>query len=85
MLIFSFSFYHFLKNNTDENPIIIDTLSDILTHLRKHFAYSTWSNLPKELVPEGAKEVDLLRIEIDNEETQNRKSWVQKLMDDVWA
>jgi len=30
-------------------------------------------NLPKELVPEGAKEMDALRIEIDNEETQSRK------------
>jgi len=41
-------------------------------------------NMPKQLIPEGAKEGDVLNIEIDTEETNKRKEKVKKLMDNLW-
>lgn len=40
-------------------------------------------NLPKSLIP-GAKEGDIINIIIDEEETQNRKAKIQRIMDDLW-
>lgn len=42
------------------------------------------ANIPKQLVPEGAKEGDVLSIEIDKDETAKRKERIQKLMDELW-
>ncbi len=36
------------------------------------------------LIPEGAKEGDILSIEIDKDETKARKERVKELMDDLW-
>lgn len=41
-------------------------------------------DMPKKLIPEGAKEGDVLSIEIDLEETNRRKETIKKLMDDLW-
>lgn len=41
-------------------------------------------DMPKKLIPEGAKEGDVLSIEIDLEETNRRKERIKKLMDDLW-
>lgn len=41
-------------------------------------------DMPKQLVPEGAQEGDILSIEIDLDETKNRKERIRKLMDDLW-
>lgn len=40
-------------------------------------------NLHKSLIP-GAKEGDVINIIIDEEETQQRKDKIQKMMDDLW-
>lgn len=40
-------------------------------------------NLPKALVL-GSREGDVISIEIDEEETNNRKNHIQNLMDDLW-
>ena len=36
------------------------------------------------LIPEGAKEGDILSIENDKDETKARKERVKELMDDLW-
>lgn len=41
-------------------------------------------DMPIQLVPEGAQEGDVLSIEIDLDETKNRKERIRKLMDDLW-
>lgn len=41
-------------------------------------------DIPKQLVPKGAKEGDVLSIEIDKDETAKRKERIQKLMDELW-
>lgn len=41
-------------------------------------------DMPKELIPEGAKEGDVLTIEIDTEETYKRKEKVKKILDDLF-
>ncbi len=41
-------------------------------------------DMPIQLVPEGAKEGDVLIIEIDIEETKKREEQIKKLMDDLW-
>ncbi|MCR1899725.1 DUF3006 domain-containing protein [Irregularibacter muris] len=41
-------------------------------------------NMPKELIPQGAKEGDILDIHIDQEETQRRKKKIKRLMEDLW-
>lgn len=40
-------------------------------------------NLPKVLVP-NAKEGDIIRIEVDKEETEKRKKEIERLLDDMW-
>jgi hypothetical protein len=42
------------------------------------------SDLPVELVPEGAKEGYVLDITIDYEETKKRKDEIESLMEDMW-
>ncbi len=44
----------------------------------------TFADMPVSLVPEGAKEGDVLSIKIDKEETENRRKRIEKLMDDLW-
>ncbi|AOY76720.1 DUF3006 domain-containing protein [Clostridium formicaceticum] len=41
-------------------------------------------DMPKSLVPEGAKEGDVLEIRIDREETDSRKKRIEELMEDLW-
>lgn len=41
-------------------------------------------DMPIELVPKEAEEGDVLIIEIDADETKNRKERIKKLMDDLW-
>lgn len=41
-------------------------------------------NMPTKLLPEGAKEGSVLKIEVDVESTENRKGKIQKLMDELW-
>lgn len=40
-------------------------------------------NMPKELVPKGAKEGDILEIRIDKEETQRRRKRIENLLKDL--
>lgn len=40
-------------------------------------------NVPKVLLP-NAKEGDIVKIEIDKEETEERKKYIQKLMNNVF-
>ena len=42
------------------------------------------ANLPACLLPAGAKEGDVLRIEIDHEQTNSRKKQIEKLMGSLW-
>lgn len=44
----------------------------------------TVCNMPIELLPKGAKEGSVLKIEVDTESTNNQKERIQKLMDEVW-
>lgn len=41
-------------------------------------------DMPKELIPVGAQEGDVLEIRIDKEETTERKKRLDHLMDDLW-
>ena len=41
-------------------------------------------NMPKKLVPNGAKEGDVLEIRIDHEVTEKRKKRIECLIDDLW-
>lgn len=41
-------------------------------------------NMPKQLVPQDAVEGDVLSIELDKDETGKRRSFVSKLIDQVW-
>ena len=42
-------------------------------------------NVPKEIIPHGAKEGDIIDIQIDKAETSKQKDRIEKLMSDVWA
>jgi len=44
----------------------------------------TTVNMPKKIIPEEAKEGDVLCIEIDKAETSNRKERIEKLMNQLW-
>lgn len=44
----------------------------------------TMVDMPISLIPEGAKEGDVLVIGIDPDETDKRKERIKKLMDDLW-
>lgn len=41
-------------------------------------------DMPRQLMPKGAKEGDILSIEIDANETKARKERIAKLMDNLW-
>jgi hypothetical protein len=41
-------------------------------------------NMPRQLLPDEAKEGDVLAIEIDESETASRKKRISKLMDNLW-
>ncbi|MBE6067445.1 MAG: DUF3006 domain-containing protein [Clostridium lundense] len=47
----------------------------------------TMIDIPKEILPEEAKEGDVLNINIciDTEETENRKKVIEELTKDIWA
>lgn len=42
------------------------------------------ANLPRSLVPPGAKEGDVLVIEIDRNATEERRKRIQRLMEELW-
>jgi len=42
------------------------------------------ANLPRSLVPPGAKEGDVLLIEIDKKATAERKKRIRELMEELW-
>ena len=42
-------------------------------------------NIPRALLPEQAKEGDVLKILIDTEKTEKNEEEIKQLMDDVWA
>ena len=44
----------------------------------------TTANMPRELVPAGAEEGDVLSIKIDLEYTNKRKEKIESLMDDLF-
>jgi hypothetical protein len=44
----------------------------------------TMANMPISLIPEGAKEGDVLTISIDKTKTEKRKRRMEKLMNDLW-
>lgn len=44
----------------------------------------TFADMPKVLIPDGAKEGDVLSIEIDKDATRVRRKRIEKLMDDLW-
>jgi hypothetical protein len=41
-------------------------------------------DIPIALIPEGAKEGDVLEIRIDTEETKLRKEKIEKLLNNLW-
>lgn len=41
-------------------------------------------DMPVQLMPKGAKEGDIISIEINENETKARKERITKLMDDLW-
>ncbi|MBM7871579.1 hypothetical protein JOC70_003079 [Clostridium pascui] len=47
----------------------------------------TMLDIPKEILPEEAKEGDVLNINIsiDTEETESRKKLIQELTKDIWS
>ncbi len=44
----------------------------------------TMVNMPRRLVPENAREGDVLNIEIDMDSTRERKERINRLMDELW-
>ncbi|NLM76259.1 MAG: DUF3006 domain-containing protein [Clostridiaceae bacterium] len=44
----------------------------------------TMVDMPISLIPEGAREGDVLVISIDIDETAKRKERIKNLMDDLW-
>ncbi|WP_026476246.1 DUF3006 domain-containing protein [Alkaliphilus transvaalensis] len=42
-------------------------------------------DIPKELLPKGAKEGDVIEITINSQETKERKEKIEKLMKNLWA
>lgn len=42
------------------------------------------TNIPKSILPPQAVEGDVIKIEVDSEETSNRKATVTKLMEELW-
>jgi hypothetical protein len=45
----------------------------------------TMENIPRRILPSQANEGDIISLEIDVTETQKRREYIKKLMDDVWA
>lgn len=41
-------------------------------------------NMPRELIPGGAKEGDVLEIRIDEEETKKRRKRMKNFLGDLW-
>jgi hypothetical protein len=44
----------------------------------------TMVNMPKKLIPQGAREGNVISIQIDTDETTARKKNIDKLIDEVW-
>lgn len=42
-------------------------------------------DMPKELIPEGAKEGTVLEICIDDQETEKRKREIEEMAKDLWT
>ena len=48
------------------------------------FSDKKTADFPRELIPEGAEEGNVLDITIDYEETKKRKEEIADLMEDMW-
>jgi hypothetical protein len=44
----------------------------------------TFVNIPKKVLPEEAKEGDIITITVNKSETERRKDNIRKLADDLW-
>lgn len=44
----------------------------------------TFIHIPLSELPEGSKEGDVLKLEIDRKETDQRKDRIKDLMEDLW-
>jgi len=44
----------------------------------------TTAVIPNKVLPSDSKEGDVIKIEIDREETKERKAAIDKLMEEVW-
>ena len=44
----------------------------------------TTVDMPGLLIPKGAKEGDILKISIDEDETENRKKRIKKMYEELW-
>ena len=42
-------------------------------------------DIPKEAIPQEAKEGDIINVQVDKTETAKQKKHIKKLMKDVWA
>ena len=45
----------------------------------------TFVNMPEELIPLGALEGDVLSIEVDTKEVDNRRKQISKIVKDIWV
>jgi hypothetical protein len=45
----------------------------------------TMIDIPKCALPVEANEGDIISVEIDKDETEKRKQYINKLMNDIWA
>lgn len=41
-------------------------------------------NMPRSLVPKGAKEGDVIDIQVNEEKTRKRREKMEKMMNDLW-
>jgi len=44
-----------------------------------------FANIPRSAIPRKAKEGDIIKVEVDKEETKAQEKSIKKLMDDVWT
>jgi Protein of unknown function (DUF3006). len=42
-------------------------------------------NIPRSAIPSEAKEGDIIVVEVDKEETEKRKTRINKMMNDLWV
>jgi hypothetical protein len=44
-----------------------------------------FTNIPKIALPKEAKEGDIIDVSVDNNETEQRRKNIEKLMENLWA